>query len=183
MAVRYKKIRSLAEQLLQQYDVLGASVPIEEMVHKHGVRIHRSPADSSLSGYLARDPSSGVAVIGVNSNQHPLRQRFTIAHEWGHLLLHKGIEVHVDHAGSMPMTLLVNLRDQQASEGTDEEEREANCFAAEILMPAAFIEKDVRQIQGLDLLDGDDSDKIRVLAEKYEVSAQAFGYRLANLHL
>lgn len=55
--------------------------------------VRYSPFEGELAGMLVR--GDGQIVIGVNS-LHPLnRQRFTIAHECGHLLLHKG-EFHVD---------------------------------------------------------------------------------------
>ena len=181
MAVRLKKIRLLAEELLSKYSEDATPIDIESIAESIGLRVYKAQVPNNLSGYLARDPATGVSVIGVNE-AHPLqRQRFTIAHELGHFLLHKGVEVHVDHTGGMPMTFRMNLRDQRASEGTDDEEREANCFAAELLMPASFIEKDMLDHQGIDLLG--DSEIIEDLAKKYGVSTQAFGYRLANLHL
>ncbi len=57
-----------------------------------------------------------------------------------------------------------------SSQGTDIEEKEANLFAAELLMPARFIEHDIEEIGAFDVLDEDSLDEF---AQKYGVSTQA----------
>jgi Zn-dependent peptidase ImmA (M78 family) len=64
-------------------------------------------------------------------------QRFTIAHELGHLLLHDGIEVRVDKH------FRVNLRSSESSKAEDVEEI---AFAAELLMPRDFLLRDARKL-------------------------------------
>jgi Zn-dependent peptidase ImmA (M78 family) len=59
------------------------------------------------------------------------------------------------------------------------DEREANLFAAELLMPAKFLQKDLSG-QNLDLLE-DEGVLLHKLARKYKVSTQALSFRLANL--
>ena len=84
--------------------------------------------------------NEGTPIIGVNALHHPNRQRFTIAHECGHLILHKPQitkEVHVDKALASPML----MRDSVSAAGVDEMEIEANLFAAELLMPKAILAK------------------------------------------
>ncbi|MGH9720702.1 MAG: ImmA/IrrE family metallo-endopeptidase [Bryobacteraceae bacterium] len=54
----------------------------------------------------------------------------------------------------------------------------ANWFAAELLMPARMLERDLRG-KNLDLLA--DDDFLETLAGKYKVSIQALTFRLANL--
>ena len=71
--------------------------------------------------------NTGTPIIGVNALHHPNRQRFTIAHECGHLNLHRARitkEVHVDKAFPMLM------RDSVSAAGVEETEFEANLFAA-----------------------------------------------------
>jgi len=70
------------------------------------------------------------------------------------------------------------LRDAESAKGEDNDEREANLFAAELLMPAKFLTEDVKSID-LDLLS--DSTVLDSLATKYKVSGQALTFRLANL--
>ena len=112
----------------------------------------------------------GSAVIGINSCHSPQRQRFTIAHEIGHLLLHADENLHVDK--NFP----IGLRSKRPSNLVDEKEIEANQFAAALLMPADLIAEDVRPLIGMDVLVA-----IHKLATKYGVSEQAMSVRLSAL--
>ena len=100
-------------------------------------------------------------------------------HELGHFFLHdeqgQG-EVHVDRTRQFQ----IKLRGPASSQGVDEEEVEANLFAAELLMPTTFLERDVAQ-DGFDL--SDDDEAVAKLAKRYGVSAQAMSIRLAYLGL
>jgi Zn-dependent peptidase ImmA (M78 family) len=127
--------------------------------------------DQDLSGFLLRDTRRNAAVIGVNKNHHPHRQRFTIAHEIGHLLLHNVDELHVDRRDA----LVVQKRDGTSSTGAVLEEREANFFAAELLLPRTLLEQDLDAIAVLD------DEAVKRLASRYEVSVQAMTLRLVNL--
>ena len=109
-------------------------------------------------------------MIGVNWLHHPNRQRFTIAHEIGHFVLHRG-GTYIDKG------TYARFRDLESGSGTKREEREANQFAAELLMPRHLVET-LLQSQHLD--PGDDGSLNR-LAEEFEVSALAMSFRLANL--
>ena len=161
-------IRQKTEALLSRCGIAEAPVPVEEIARAVGARVRYSPFEGELAGMLMR--GDGQTTIGVNSLHHPNRQRFTIAHELGHLLLHKG-EVHIDRS------FRVNRRDEVSSLAVDPDEIEANCFAAELLMPydlvmAEFLECDI---------DVEDESEIRRLAKKYEVSLQAMTHRIINL--
>ena len=173
MTIRRKRIRELTEQLLMQ-DGATRPVQVERIAKRVGLLIRKEPAASDLSGFLVRDAARGKPVIGVNSRQHKNRQRFTIAHELGHFLLHEGDVLHVDSDKSFR----VNLRDELAGSGTDAAEKEANLFAAELLMPAVFLAEDVAKRGDFDALD---EEALASWAADYAVSAQALGFRLAYL--
>ena len=76
-------------------------------------------------------------IITYNRNHHPYRQRFTIAHELGHLLL--------EHADVQDMEKDLASRNPR--------ETAANAFAAELLAPLEFLKKDfeegVRDVKAL----------------------------------
>ena len=110
-------------------------------------------------------------MIGVNRDQAAVRQRFTIAHELGHLLLHERSQVHVDRE------FRVRLRSGVSREGTDRDEMEANRFAAELLMPIGFLRADLEEWE----LDLADDRQLRALARRYGVSTQSLAIRLNNL--
>lgn len=170
--VRRKYIRSLVQELLKEHRIRSASVDVTAIAKEMGIEVQATPAEDELSGFLYRDRTRNRAVIGINANQSLNRQHFTTAHELGHFLLHDFDHVHVDRQ------FKVWLRSEASSQGTDDEEKEANLFAAELLMPAHFLEEDMEEIGALDLLD----EKIlKQLADKYEVSTHAMTFRLSYL--
>jgi Zn-dependent peptidase ImmA (M78 family) len=132
MRPRYNLARKKAAELLHAASVNRAPVPVETLAERAGAVIRYEPFDGKLSGMLYR--SDDGAVIGVNSLHPAVRQRFSIAHEIGHLLLHEP-ELHVDeHA-------FVAFRDPESSKASDPAEIEANQFAAALLMPADLLMK------------------------------------------
>lgn len=164
-------IRKIAEELLQSANVVRPPVPIERVAQLQGAEIRRVPYEGKVSGVLFRD--NGRTVIGVNSRHGENRQRFTIAHELGHLTLHAGGRIFVDR------DFTVRRRDDLSSQATDPDEIEANAFAAEILMPATMLERDVDKTA----VDYESDDAIEDLAKRYQVSVQAMTIRLSTLGL
>ncbi len=167
------QIREAAEELLRQAKVDKPPVPIERLARRLGAEVRYEPLEGDLSGMLFLE-EGGRAIIGVNALHPKSRQRFTIAHELGHLRLHECSGIHVDR--KFP----IRLRDERSSQAVDYEEIEANGFAAELLMPAAMLEADLDGY-ATDFVDYDDDDLIRHLADKYKVSTQAMAFRLLNL--
>jgi Zn-dependent peptidase ImmA (M78 family) len=170
--VRRKHIRALVDRLLSQQRVRSAPVPVKKIAEALGVEVRLASTDDDLSGFLYRDRKRKLAVIGVNADHASNRRNFTAAHELGHFLLHDFEEVHVDRQ------FKVWLRSETSSQGTDLEEKEANLFAAELLMPARFLANDVDEIGTLDVVD---EDVLQNLADRYGVSKQAMTFRLAYL--
>lgn len=158
--------RALARTILADLGITGPPVPVERIAKARGIRIQYAPLDDELSGMaFVKD---GIAVIGVNAIHHPNRQRFTIAHELAHHLLHRSHlegQVHVDK------TIL--KRDILAHSGTDRLEVDANAFAAELLMPEDMVAKAIEG--GLDM--GDDA-KLASIAKRFRVSTAALQFRL-----
>ncbi|GAA0574691.1 ImmA/IrrE family metallo-endopeptidase [Craurococcus roseus] len=161
-----------ATRLLEDAGIRKAPVPVELIARRLGAVIRRAPLDDELSGMLAIN--GDLTIIGVNSLHHPNRQRFTIAHECGHLALHRdevSANVHVDRQ------FHVMMRDQKSSLGTDVLEIEANRFAAELLMPRFLVEPAIRA-QALDV---DDERSMANLAAAFRVSKSAMMYRVSSL--
>jgi Zn-dependent peptidase ImmA (M78 family) len=168
MRPRYNLARRKAAELLKAGSVHEAPVPVEMLAERTGAVIRYEPFDGKLSGMLYR--SEGGAVIGVNSLHPTVRQRFSIAHEIGHLLLHQP-ELHVDeHA-------FVAFRDLESSKASDPAEIEANQFAAALLMPTELLLKRIAQLGD----NPDVSDAIHTLAQTFQVSQEAMTIRLSKL--
>lgn len=162
--------RGRAKWLLFNGQETGPPVDVDKLARLAGATVRHVHYKGELAGSVIRLP--GKIVIGVNADQPLNRQRFTIAHELGHLLLHEGKQVHLDER------LRVNLRNATSSLAVDPDEMEANQFAVELLMPEAFLEKDMLMMVDLDPESG---NVISDLAEKYKVSEQAMTIRLVAL--
>ena len=169
--MRLGRIRQEARNLLAELEVQEPPVPVRKLARSRGARVVSVPGnEADIDGFLYQKDNE--VVIGVNRDQAPVRQRFTIAHELGHLLLHKhNNQVHVDRG------FRVRLRSGLSSEGTDRDEMEANRFAAELLMPIEFLRTDLEKRE----FDLADDSEIKALAKHYGVSTQALAIRLNGL--
>jgi Zn-dependent peptidase ImmA (M78 family) len=167
MAPQKKHAREDAHRLFEEHKIKSAPVAVERIAKSLGVRVQYAPLDGDLSGmaYI----KDGVPIVGINSLHHPNRQRFTLAHELGHIRLHRvhlENQVHVDK-GSL-------RRDAVTATGEDDLEVEANAFASELLMPHDLLQAalDGRTI------DLEDDEMISALAKRFRVSEAAIRFRL-----
>lgn len=160
-----------AREVLVKLGIKAMPVPVEKIAKALGAVVRFSPLDEELSGMIY--VKDGVPVIGVNSLHHPNRQRFTIAHEIGHLVMHRDMiseNVHVDKQ------FRVLMRDSNSSTGSEEIEVQANRFAAELLIPSSMF--DPTKILASDI---DDEGPLDELAKKFRVSKQMLEYRIRSL--
>jgi Zn-dependent peptidase ImmA (M78 family) len=147
-----------AREVLSKRGQARLPIPVSQIARDLGVAVFIRPFPNALSALILRHGSN--AFIGVNSHHAPVRQRFSIAHELGHFVLH-----HADHH-------FIEYADDLGGEtpGYDwENERAANQFAAELLMPAESLRKDAR------------TTSVARLARRYDVSQEAMGFRMAHL--
>ncbi len=168
--MRKRKIQILVQQLLATQKVTEPPVPVERIARAQGARVFLQSLEGNISGFLYRD--SQQRVIGVNTHHPSTRQRFTLAHELAHLLLHDQNQIHVDHGFEL------RLRNDRSSQGVDRDEMEANLFAAELLMPRRLLKKDLGDLQTVEI---SDDKTIGRLAKRYGVSVQALMIRLTAL--
>ena len=130
-------------------------LPITQIAAEYGFAVkyftpNNDPDLIKISGAIKYDDK----VIWVNSDEIPERQKFTIAHELGHALLHPGD----------------NIIDYRMNNNHSQKEAEANEFAARILMPENEINKIRKQITS-----------VAELAKYFGVSMQAMLLRLKKL--
>lgn len=167
-----KNIRVRVKNILEELNITRAPIDPEMIAEHLGIEIHYEPFEGEISGCLLRDKDGG-AIIGINSTHHEHRQRFTIAHEIGHYILHKGEATFIDRKFNR-----INFRGGSSASTDQLEEIEANKFAGELLMPEEFISKDIMELD-----DTERDDFLDELAKKYKVSNQALAIRLVNLNL
>jgi len=73
----------------------------------------------------------------------------------------------------------VYMRNEDSATGEIKQEREANAFAAAILMPEDMVYTELRKHQ----FDLNDEEALQKLADLFKVSLPAMTYRLSNLGL
>ncbi|WP_049760801.1 MULTISPECIES: ImmA/IrrE family metallo-endopeptidase [Frankia] len=149
-------------------------MPVDKIAAAEGISVVQEPfRDDEVSGVLLREPDRTMII--VNAANAVVRQRFTIAHEIGHFTLHRGT-VYLDGRAR------VNFRDGLSSMATDQEEIEANSFAAALLMPTKWVrtafETTVRNSPV-----GSEEELAGLLAGRFVVSRQAMLFRLIYLGL
>lgn len=166
------KAESAARRLLYRHSIDTVPVPVDRLVDQLGIRLVYHELEDDVSGLLIRKQADSP-VIAVNVKHHINRQRFTIAHELAHFVLHKAdATVFVDD-------FLVHFRSETRTWKSAPKELEANQFAGALLMPAIQLKSDLKAKP----IDVSDEDAIRELARRYQVSPQALTIRLMNLGL
>lgn len=166
MPVSPYEARKRARDLVARAGISQPPVPVERLAQEWGISIQYIPLDDELSGMaFVKDERRFVV---VNAGHHPNRQRFTLAHEMAHHILHYEYlaqGVHVDK--------VILRRDAISGIGIDTKEIAANAFAAELLMPEALLKPHIRR--GLDF---NDESVMEALARKFKVSTAALNFRL-----
>ncbi len=125
-------IDQLNKQQKQTIAEMQVNVPVHvvPIAEKFGLKLFRSANfPDALSGLIKK--VEGTYHIHINGNHPITRQRFTMAHELAHYLLHKneiGDGITDDYL--------------YRSELTSKIEREANDLAAQILMPVHLLKKE-----------------------------------------
>ena len=170
MRPRHALVRRKAEQLLREAGIVAPPVPVEQLAEHMGALVRYAPFDGQMSGLLHRSEDGNRALIGVNSRHPTVRQRFSIAHELGHLALHEPAFQIDEHA-------FVSFRNSKSSSASDPHEIEANQFAAALLMPEALLRTCLDQLGE----NPDVEESIRKLAQRFDVSTQAMTIRLTSL--
>lgn len=171
-----------AKQLLSQHQsFLKVHVDVRALAQHMGIRVVEMALDENTSGMLVR--KGEVVSIAVNEQHHRNRKRFTIAHELGHQQLH--LHARGGQEAYFIDRLVVMLRDERASEGTQQEEVEANAFAAALLMPEQLIRRALPgSLPGMQAVANAwdlSEERVRQLARQFRVSQQAMSFRLLNL--
>jgi len=152
---RSRIIRALARRLATD---LSLEIPVDvvQVCSSHKLEIEYRSLSEATDSMLLLD----LRVIVVHSGSPATRKRFSIAHELGHYFLHSS-EAVLDSADLTPGELLKI------------KEREADIFAAELLMPKDLMRKTVQSQKWT----------IEALARHAAVSPEALWYQLKDLRL
>jgi Zn-dependent peptidase ImmA (M78 family) len=168
------ELESKAEQTLRSTDTYRVPVDIEVVAHRLQLTTAAEALGEEVSGMLVVEGGRGA--IGYNATHAPVRQRFTIAHEIAHYLLHAKKSIRSQLFIDRSVTF---RRDENSATGDDRHEVEANQLGAALLMPRDLVQQEIRKHD----LDLDDEDAISFLAKRFQVSPAAMTNRLVNLRL
>jgi transcriptional regulator with XRE-family HTH domain len=149
-------------ELLERLKVTRPPVDVHAVADACGISVVEWRFDESLSG-LVIDTDTGP-IIGNNSGHSRNRKRFTVGHELGHVVLRHLDTFHID--------LGTAAEDGHPPNYNWRHERAANDFSANLLMPANLVRKAYQQ-----------HPSIRRLAQDFEVSELAMGFRVDDLGL
>jgi Zn-dependent peptidase ImmA (M78 family) len=128
----YRRAENEALSLLRNAGITEPPVnPVKLAKDYSGIKVEFvvfSTDSANISGFYDFEENA----IVVNSEESPLRQTFTVAHELGHKILH------ADWAKSEDYKVLLRNPDQRDQ---DFREKEANAFAANLLMPRFMMDR------------------------------------------
>lgn len=122
----YRIARELARKILKTASIDSFPVLIKTVAKQiPGLHVDGMELQDDISGIQIS--YNGQDFIRYNQRHATTRNRFTLAHEIAHILLG-----HTNNGTGMFMA-------------SQEQDKEANCFAAELLMPLAFMKKAIVQ--------------------------------------
>jgi Zn-dependent peptidase ImmA (M78 family) len=122
---------------------------IEYLQTEYSLDVTKVNFGNTVSGLMVRitDLDHEHTSIGFNANEPWCRRRFTIAHEIGHLLMGHTCEFGAN----------------------DNKEKEADCFAAELLIPKSLLKTDFLK-----------NKNVPALSDMYKVSQQAMSIKIMD---
>lgn len=150
----YKNTRDLVWEILIRERITELPVRVSELCRNMGIPILLHEFEDGNSGVSAM--VNGNPIILVNKGDSPERQRFTAAHELGHIML--------GHVGKYK---LVN---REPSPNDNPIEQAANVFASRLLAPAC-------------VLWGCNIHTAGEIAVNCKISRQAAEYRAARMEI
>ncbi|MBI4304404.1 MAG: ImmA/IrrE family metallo-endopeptidase [Chloroflexi bacterium] len=157
----------LAKEQRRKWGLNGKPVGnLRNLVAKEGVRIFELVVPrGEFAGFSYRHEDYGPCIL-LNAKDPQGRRNFTLAHEYAHLLY-----------GDAPLVCEIS---RESKPGPSSDERSANLFAIEFLLPADPIREDFLT-RGLSKKPS--VQDVGKLAGKWNASVQAIFYRLEDLNL
>lgn len=147
-------------------------VNIEAAISDVGIKLNKNAKlAEGIAGQIKR-LDNGRFEISTTREDHYFRQRFTMAHELGHFLMHRsligdGIDDNVKYRSTSDGDFYNTAIDEI-------HERQANAFAAKLLIPSKLLEEHLK-------FNPDES--LSSFAKEFQVSPSCMRWRLKHLNL
>lgn len=165
MNARHEAMELIRQYLVDDDGLLELPIDPIALAKQMNISVHYSSSlGEGVSGVIVKDETDPYPKIFLAAHEAEVRQKFTCAHEIGHYV-QRMKEDDIKFG-------FVDSRDDLSSTGMDTSERQANSFAAELLMPAVAVRKFFA-----------DGMRVSKLAREFGVSEQAMTFRLRNLYL
>ena len=148
-------------------------VNIEAIIRDLGITVNKNAElPNGISGQIKR--TGDTFEISSAVGEHYYRQRFSMAHELGHYVLHRDlIGAGVDDDTKYRSTSIGDLYNTAIDQI---HERQANAFAASVLIPEKLLRAKIDKLADQDVT-------LRDLYTAFQVSPSAMKWRLSNLGL
>lgn len=139
-------------------------------LYKYNMMLFKMDMGDDISGFIKYTSRNNYAVIGVNTRRSFGHQNYSMAHEIGHLYLHRDT-----HEPEVDVLTDKYEFDDDFSE-KKQREREADLFASEFLYPEHCLENDLKDIDLRRLFMSQNRvelyEFINILSHKYYISFQ-----------
>ena len=151
-----------AKEVLEENSVVSPPVRIEEIIENYEIKAFEKDFKekyADIAGIIDIERKT----IYVNKNDSSSRKVFTIAHELGHWLLHK------EELKEKPQEYAILPRKPIGRINDDPIEKQANAFAAHLLVPKKLLKEYSEEIKRRD---------IHTIAKIFGVSYELIRYRI-----
>jgi Zn-dependent peptidase ImmA (M78 family) len=165
-----------AKKIIISYHYTKNNLPVDirKIMTDKNILIKEIYLPDKISGVL--DTRGDHPIVLVQESHDEKRKRFSLAHEFGHFVLNSSPRgVHLDRH--------TYFRSNLSSRGTDIEEKKANRFAAELLMPSnilwEILTEDIPDL--IDAQEKEGLEALEKLATKFEVSVAALTIKISGV--
>lgn len=158
----WKRLTVKQEEIIEKH-LLDAPIKLGKLAKELGLLVKISSLESGISGEIKPDQTAQSGfMIRINRHEIKTRQRFTLAHEISHFLLHRneigdGLEDDILYRSSL----------------SDQREAQANRLAADLIMPWPLIREYLQELK-----EKSREEIIETLSDKFKVSEIAMKIRL-----
>lgn len=160
------------EKAIEIYRKYKSTMPfnVVKFANEIGIDVYTDDLPSNVSGKIEKN--DGKFVCTINKKNSVNRQIFTIAHELGHYFSHQDWFQQNNSIEEKEVLYSTFRKDQpqEYSQKQKEMEKEANEFAAELLMPAELIRDKWQELKN-----------IQKMARYFGVSIESMSIRLSNV--
>lgn len=153
--------KEILNEIIYEYDLnIEESIDIEDLIRKMNIRLVTTELEDGILGASKVEGLKRLIVISSKVYNEE-QKRFTLAHELGHILIHRG-------------THYFSKEDFATIYTNKQKEDEADKFAVELLLPSKVIRRIIKE--------NDISfELIKEVAQKYQTSLTATAIRMAEL--